>query len=221
MKRAIGVTGLTSLLAFALLAGCVTVNVYFPAAEAQKAADKIIDAVTGGAGSPASQAPQSRPQAAPAAQPPSADRSALAGPRSVLLAATGRVLQLLVPAAAAQERANLDISTPQIRAIIASMHQRFQHLKPFFASGAVGVTAQGTIAVRDAGSVPLAQRATLLRLVAEQNRDISLLYGEIARANGHPEWESDIRSVFAKRWMAHARQNGWYYRDSGGNWQHN
>jgi hypothetical protein len=27
--------------------------------------------------------------------------------------------------------------------------------------------------------------------------------------------------VFAKRWMAHARQNGWYYRDAGGTWQHN
>lgn len=220
MKRAIGVTGLTSLLAFALLAGCVTVNVYFPAAEAQKAADRIIDAVTGSTGSPGTQAPQSKPQTAPAAQPPSAESRAFAGPRSLLLAATGRVLQLLVPVAAAQEHANLDISTPQIRAIIASMHQRFQQLKPFFVSGAVGTTARGTIAVRDAGSVPLAQRAMLLRLVAEQNRDLSLLYAEIAKANGHPEWESDIRSVFAKRWMAHARQNGWYYRDSSGNWQH-
>ncbi len=221
MKRATGVTSLTSLLAFALLAGCVTVNVYFPAAEAQKAADKIIDAVTGGAGAPAPQDQPSKPQAAPSAQPPSADRGALSGPSSVLLAATGRVLELLVPAAAAQEQANLDISTPQIRAIIASMHERFQHLKPFFASGAVGVTAQGTIAVRDAGSVPLAQRAMLLGLVAQQNRDLSLLYSEIAKANGHPEWASDIRTVFARRWMAHARQNGWYYRDSGGNWQHN
>jgi uncharacterized protein YdbL (DUF1318 family) len=220
MKRAIGVAGLTGFLAFALLAGCVTVNVYFPAAEAQKAADKIIDAVTGSAGAPGPQAPQSKPDTAPAAQPPSAERNAPAGPRSVLLAATGRMLELLVPVAAAQEHANLDISTPQIRAIIASMHQRFQRLKPFFVSGAVGTTAQGTIAVRDAGSVPLAQRAMLLRLVAEQNRDLTMLYGQIAQANGHPEWEPDIRSVFAKRWMAHARQNGWYYRDSAGNWQH-
>lgn len=221
MKRATGLTSLTSLLAFALLAGCVTVNVYFPAAEAQKAADKIIDAVTGGTGTPAPQDQPSKPRTAPSAQPPSADRSAFTGPGSVLLAATGRVLELLVPTAAAQEQANLDISTPQIRAIIASMHERFQHLKPFFVSGAVGVTAQGTIAVRNAGSVPLAQRAMLLGLVAQQNRDLSLLYSEIAKANGHAEWASDIRIVFARRWMAHARQNGWYYRDSGGNWQHN
>jgi uncharacterized protein YdbL (DUF1318 family) len=131
------------------------------------------------------------------------------------------MLQLLVPAAAAQERANLDISTPEIRAIIGSMHRRFQQLGPFFASGVIGMTADGTIAVRDAGTVPLAERATLVRLVAQQNQDLSLLYGEVAKANGHPEWGPDIRNVFAQRWVARARAKGWYYRDSAGNWQHN
>jgi uncharacterized protein YdbL (DUF1318 family) len=217
MKRAIAVTGLSSLLALAVLAGCVTVNVYFPAAAAQKAADRIIDQVTGGTGSPA-QGSQSGSQAA---QPPTAARGAFAAAESTLLAATGRALELLVPAAAAQQQANLEISTPQIRAIIASMHQRFQHLKPFFASGAVGMTAEGQIAVRDPSSVPLAQRATLLRLVAQQNRALSMLYEEVAKANGHPEWAADIRNVFARRWIAHARQAGWYYRDSSGKWQHN
>jgi hypothetical protein len=32
-------------IAFVLLAGCVTINIYFPAAAAEKAADKIIDEV--------------------------------------------------------------------------------------------------------------------------------------------------------------------------------
>ena len=220
MRRAIAATSLTYLLALALLAGCVTVNVYFPAAEAQKAADKIIDQVTGSTSAPPASGSPSKQQAAPGAQPPSSDRGALSGPGSALLAAAGRVLELLVPAATAQEQANLEISTPQIRAIIASMHGRFEQLKPFFTSGAVGMTAQGTVAVRDAASVPLAQRAILVRLVAEQNRDLSQLYDEVAKANGHPEWASDIRNVFAKRWMARARQNGWYYRDSSGTWVH-
>ncbi len=222
MKRAIAATGLTSLLVLVLAAGCVTVNVYFPAAEAQRAADKIIDAVTGSNGAPPAQEPATKPQATPPGPPPSADRGASIAPGAVLLAATGRVLQLLVPAAAAQEHPNLDISTPQIRAIIASMRERFQqHLKPYFASGAVGLTADGTLAIRDPSSVPLAQRAMLVRLVAQQNQDLSLLYGEVAKANGHPEWASDIRNVFAQRWAVHAREQGWYYRDSSGNWQHN
>jgi uncharacterized protein YdbL (DUF1318 family) len=221
MKRAIAAASLTSLLALAILAGCVTINVYFPAAEAQKAADKIIDQVTGSTSPPSGENPQSRPPGAPAAQPPSSDRSVFAAPGSALLAATGRVLELLVPAAAAQEQPNLNLSTPQIRVIIAAMHRNFQQLKPFLASGAIGLTADGTLAVRDPGSVPLARRATLLRLVAQQNEDLSQLYGEVAKANGHPEWASDIRNVFAQRWVSHARQHGWYYRDSGGNWQHN
>jgi len=222
MKRAIAVTGLTSLLGFALLAGCVTVNVYFPAAQAQQAADKIIDAVTGSTAGPPAQEPQSKSQSAPGAEPPSSDRRAAVTPGSVLLAATGRILELLVPAATAQEQANLNISTPEIRAIIASMRQRFQqHLKPFFASGAVGLTAGGTLAVRDPSSIPLSERATVVRLVTQQNQDLSLLYGEIAKANGHPEWASDIRNVFAQRWQVRARQKGWYYRDGGGNWARN
>jgi uncharacterized protein YdbL (DUF1318 family) len=223
MKRALAVTGLTSLLGLALLASCVTVNVYFPAAQAQQAADKIIDAVTGSTAAPPAQPQPSKPQSSvPGEEPPSADRAAAATATSVLLAASGRFLQLLVPSAAAQEQADLNISTPEIRAIIASMHQRFQQqLKPFFASGAVGLTADGVLAVRDPSSVPLAQRATLVRVVAEQNQDLSLLYGEIAKANGHPEWASDIRTVFAQRWRARARERGWYYRDGGGNWARN
>lgn len=36
---------LAALLAGALVAGCVTINIYFPAAAAEKAADKIIEDV--------------------------------------------------------------------------------------------------------------------------------------------------------------------------------
>lgn len=36
---------ISSVLALLSLAGCVTINIYFPAAAAEKAADKIIDEV--------------------------------------------------------------------------------------------------------------------------------------------------------------------------------
>ena len=35
----------------------------------------------------------------------------------------------------------------------------------------------------------------------------------IARANGHPEWEADIRSTFARRWVANAPAGWWYQQD--------
>jgi hypothetical protein len=47
-----------------LLAGCVTINIYFPAAAAEKAADRIIDEVW-----QAQQEGRPKPEAAPPAQP--------------------------------------------------------------------------------------------------------------------------------------------------------
>ena len=199
--------------ALALLAGCVTVNVYFPAAAAQKAADKIINAVTGSGGTQTA-----TPQSTPAAQPPTSSATPPLAAGTVLARLAGRVVMALVPAAQAAEQADLDISTPQIRAIIADMHQRFAQLKPYFQDGVIGMNTQGVIAIRDQSSVPLMQRAQLAQLVAAQNRDLSQLYTQIADANGHPEWTSSIRSTFANRWIAHARQNGWYYRNSSGTW---
>jgi hypothetical protein len=43
------------------------------------------------------------------------------------------------------------------------------------------------------------------------------VYREVAVANGHPEWEGQIREVFAKQWVASARP-GWWYQ-SGGSWK--
>ncbi len=58
----------TAVLAAASLAACVTINIYFPAAAAEKAADKIIDEVwqlqkdqAKPAGAPAPAAPASTP----------------------------------------------------------------------------------------------------------------------------------------------------------------
>jgi len=205
-----------------LLAACVTVNVYFPAAEAEQAADRIIDSVTS---QPASPQPQpskpgeSSPQSEPK-EPRSSSRIApiMTGEGSAFLAAAGRVLELLVPAAHAQANANVDISTPEIRAVTASMQQRFAQLQKYFAAGVIGLTADGLVDVRDLSSVPLAERATVKRLVGEDNRDRATLYSEIAKANGHPEWESDIRRTFARRWVERGAQPGWYYRDASGKW---
>jgi uncharacterized protein YdbL (DUF1318 family) len=52
--------------------------------------------------------------------------------------------------------------------------------------------------------------------VADDNRDRKAVYREIAVANGHPEWEAQIRDVFARQWVASARP-GWWYQQ-GGSW---
>jgi uncharacterized protein YdbL (DUF1318 family) len=126
------------------------------------------------------------------------------------------VLELLVPAAEAQ--ADINISTPAVRRLTGSMESRHGQLEKYYESGAVGLTAGGLVDLRDGNAVPLAERNTVRKLVADENADRSALYREIAAANGRPEWEQDIRATFAERWIAKARP-GWWYQDSAGRWK--
>lgn len=188
----------------AFLAACVTINVYFPAAAAEAAADRIIHDVWG-----------------PGGQPRATGEETTGWRRGPGLAEAVRLAALdvsafLVPAAHAQ--VDLDIETPQIRALTASMATRHRQLKPYYASGAVGLTSDAMIEVRDRNAVPLAERNTLRQLVEEENRDRRQLYQAIAQANNHPEWEDEIRKTFAERWISNA-QSGWYYRTPGGEWR--
>ncbi len=114
-------------------------------------------------------------------------------------------------------QANLEINTPAIGALQRSMQERHTQIAPLFASGAVGLTRDGSVAVRDANAVPLAQRAQVNGLVAAENQDRAALYREIAQANKRPEWEADIRSTFAQRWIDRA-QGGWYFQNASGVW---
>lgn len=125
------------------------------------------------------------------------------------------LLLCLLTAGFVQAQGNLEINTPAITALQASMQQRHGQLAPLYASGAVGIARDGTIALRDANSVPLAQRAQVNSLVAAENADRAALYREIARANGHPEWEADVRRTFAQRWTDRA-QPGWWVQGAGG-----
>jgi uncharacterized protein len=193
-------------LASLLFAACVTINVYFPAAAADKAADQIINDITKGAsGTP----PQSN------FTPPRESEEP-----NMLVAAIGQVLYALVPAAHAQNaEAALNVSSPAVSRIKSSMGARFGELEKFFASGAVGLTRDGLIEVRDINAVALPDRATVKRLVSEDNADRAQLYTEIARASNHPEWEADIKKSFARRWVATGAKPGWYYQDDSGAWK--
>jgi len=185
--------------AFALPAACVTINVYFPEAAAEKAAEQFVGKIIDNA------AAQPQPEPAPAEKPPGNSPGAM-------------LLDLIVPSAQAQE-ANINIQTPQVQAIQARMKQRFETtLAKYFASGAVGFTKDGLVAVRDAASVPLPERAAMNQAVADQARDCNAVYREIAVANGHAEWEPQIRSTFAKQWVQQAKP-GWYYQDASGAWK--
>ncbi|HEX5488833.1 MAG TPA: DUF1318 domain-containing protein [Rhodanobacteraceae bacterium] len=197
------------ILAMGLLAGCVTINVYFPAAAAQKAADKVIGNIIG---------PESQPSPASSTQQPANDEPSDGGRRGEPLAM--RLLDAVIPVAnAAEAQPDLDIHTPAIDAIMARMRNRYRStLKLLLDSGAIGYTHNGDVAIHDAAKIPLSGRAQANQAIAAENTDRAELYKQIAVANGHPEWASRMRESFAKRWIAMAHA-GWYYQNASGNWQ--
>ena len=183
-----------------VLAACVTINIYFPAAEAREAAEKIVDDILGDEAQ--------KPEAG------SDDQSMDLRPNRPVYARN--LLDLLIPPAEAAVP-NFDVNTPAIRKLQASMKQRHTQLKSFYQSGAIGFTQDALVGIRDLSAVSLKQRGQLKNLVKAENNDRNQLYKEIARANGHPEWEKDVRSTFSKTWISNAAK-GWWYQKSRGGW---
>jgi uncharacterized protein YdbL (DUF1318 family) len=183
-----------------MVAACVTINVYFPEAAAEEAADRFIENVIG---------------TGPEGEGESTSLESMDG-QPLAVRVSMRFLEMVIPAAHAQ--ADIDINTPAIRQIQARMSSRFDaELQAHFNSGAVGFTNDAMIAIRDLGAVPLRDRNGVKASVAAENKDRNAVYREIAVANGHPEWEGQIRSTFAQRWIARARP-GWYYQNAAGAW---
>jgi len=186
-----------------LLASCVTINIYFPAAAAEKAADQVIDKVWG-------TEPEQK-------QEPQGDKTSWhqEAPRSGGL--VDALLNVIVaPAHAAQ--VDFTITSPEINRLTSAMEARHATLQAYYDSGAIGLTRDGLVKVLDLKRVPLKDRSRINKLVDDENRDRNALYKETARVNGHPEWEQEIRSTFARRWVTKAR-SGWWYEDGAGNWK--
>ena len=182
------------------IAACVTINVYFPSEAAAKAADRIIQDVYG---------EQPDETGAPVVPQSRLPYSEITSSRYVLLD------WFIRPAHA---KADISVNTPAIRQLQASMEKRHKKLAPYYKSGAVGMTRDGEITLRDQKLVPMQDRNSVKGLVSKENRDRSALYKEIAKANGHPEWEAEIRSTFAKRWVSNAPA-GWWYQSKQGAWK--
>lgn len=193
-KLAVSLTTLLAVLGVA----CVTINVYFPEAAAVEAADRIIDKVRG------EEAEDSSSFLRPTSN----------SARPVLVAIASGISNFLISEAEAQAPVDFDKPSPEKRALENSLAQRFPSLRPFFDSGAIGLTDSGLVEIRDRNLVPLKDRNKVVQLVAAQNNDWNALYREIAKLNNHPEWQDSIRKTFAQRWVAKAKR-GWYYRQGG------
>lgn len=181
------------------LTACVTINVYFPAAEAKEAAKEFVEKVIG----------DEEPARAPDNKP---------GGGMAWMKGIDPLSLLGIGSAHAQGAPDITIRTPAIQAIQARMQARFDsQLRAQFDSGALGFTRDGLVVVRDAAKLQLKDRVAVNQAVADDNRDRRAVYREVAVANGHPEWEAQIREVFARQWIESAHAGWWY--ESGDGWR--
>ena len=172
---------------------CVTVNIYFPAAAVERAADQIVKETWGGPTdtnktTPAPQSRRFRPH----------------------------LRQLSFVAAAHAQEADINISNPAIRALKDSIKRRSDAIKPYMDRGNVGIGADGLLAMRNADGLNLKERAEVQQLIDAENRDREALYAEIAKANNiDPGSVSKIKAIFARSWIDQARP-GWWIQDGQG-----
>ncbi len=184
------------------LVSCVTVNIYFPAAAIQKAADQIVEDVR--------KTPEQKPEQSPEKKPeqPQDKKSLLE-----LLRFAG-----LGPGEAHAAAVDINVSTPAIRALRASMTNRFPQLQPLYGKGAIGETSNGLLAIRDTGALSLKEKADVNRLVEQENADRQALYAEIIKANSlNPAQIGEVQRLFANSWRDKSSP-GWWIQQDGGQW---
>lgn len=177
---------------------CVTVNIYFPAAAVERAADQIVKETWGG--------PAEADKTTPA---PQSRRSTTPAPK---------LSWGLIRAAHAQE-ADINVSNPAIRALKHSIKRRSETLKPYMDRGNIGIGRDGLLALRNADGLNLKERAEAQQSLDAENRDREALYAEIAKANNiDKDSIPKIKAIFAKSWIDQAR-TGWWIQDGSGSWR--
>jgi uncharacterized protein YdbL (DUF1318 family) len=185
------------------LVSCVTVNIYFPAAAIQKAADQIVDDVR--------KTPEQKPAGGLEQKPgDKTDKTNLWGRFRVAY---------IGPTEAEAAAVDVNVSTPAIRALKTSMANRFPHLQPLYGKGAIGETNTGLVAIRDTGALSLKEKADLNRLVGEENADRHALYTEIIRANNLDMGTlAEVQRLFANSWRDKSSP-GWWIQSDNGEWR--
>ena len=180
-----------------ILSACVTVNIYFPAAAVQRAADEIVKETWGD----------------------SNGKSERVQPQSLLPFAPRRTLSLSLTREAFAQEADINVSNPAIRGLRDSIKRRSGAIKPYMDKGSAGINQGGLLVVRSSEGLNLKERAEVQQLIEAENRDREALYAEIAKANNiPPDAVPKIRGIFANSWIDQA-QTGWWIQDSQGNWK--
>ncbi|MFQ5330238.1 MAG: DUF1318 domain-containing protein [Thermodesulfobacteriota bacterium] len=195
-----------SLLIF-VIASCVTINIYFPAAAVEKVADEIVDEVWGAIDEGVDGADDT------------GEKGSTEEPQSFLDDLARYATITIGVNEAHAEEADIKVSTPAIRALKRSIQQRAGSIMPYLDKGNAGISNDGLLVSRSSKGLKLKARANLKGLLKAENRDREALYSEIAKANKFgPDKVEDIKRLFARSWIKNARA-GWWVQNEDGTWR--
>ncbi|NDV27871.1 DUF1318 domain-containing protein [Desulfovibrio sp. JC010] len=192
LKKTAQVLTLFSLLSFV---ACVTVNIYFPAAKVERAAEDIVEDVYG------TDAEQ---------QDNKDDQSALE-----------TFLALIAPQAAHAQVSKAEIdkkSNSAIRGLKKAIGADHKKLVPYYRAGNIGITKDGYLQIISKDGLNIKDTAALRRLVAQDNDIRDQLYTEVAASMNIPGSEIEkVKAIFAEEWQERA-PSGWFIQSKSGKW---
>ncbi len=195
---------LGSLAVATMIAGCITVHVYFPVKELREAADEIVDEV--------------RPDIA-SVEDSDAERASLP-PTAWTLLTVSFVKTAWADEKGSTERpdAVINASSPKIKKIKASLKARYKKLLPLYTARRIGEGQDGHLVVREVKDLKLKERRKVNTLVKAENADRKSLYTTIARESKIADAKiKDIGRLLSRSWQKKAK-SGWWIEVKKGKW---
>jgi uncharacterized protein YdbL (DUF1318 family) len=180
---------------FILVAACVTVNIYFPAAEVRRDAEQIVNEVYSDL---------------------EEENGAKNGPATEQESSLLRYLVDVFGPATAHAQDVTATSNAAIRGLKQRISQNLQQVAPFLNNGNVGIDKNGYLVMRDNKGMAVSDVAKVKKLLGSDRGLRDQLYAEVARAR-KTEQVDKVREIFAEMWRGQAR-SGWFVQQNNGSW---
>ncbi len=183
------------------ITNCVslTVNVYFPTAEIQEAAEEIEERVRTGQGAEGLQS--------------STGSAASNSPLHFSL-------RFGVREAYAQD-VDINIETSSIKKIISTRTKRYKEIEPYMDKGILGEGLKALLILREPGGLDLKTLTQIKKLVQAENNDRQALYKEILTANNLESNKTNMERVEALFYQAIVKKMkpGHFYQVDKDKWE--
>lgn len=180
---------------FMLAAACVTVNIYFPAAEVKRDAERIVKDVYG----------ELEEGEVEQQEPGKNNESSLM-----------HFLASVFGPAKAHAQDVTATSNAAIRGLKDQISKNLRQLEPFLNKGNVGIDQNGYLVLRDNSGMAVSDVAKVKKLLAQDRGLRDQLYAEVARARQTDQVDK-VRNIFANEWQNRAKP-GWYVQQNNGSW---